>query len=354
MADMTSTQSVRMEKVGERPSSSLRTDWIVITLAIWFLGGLYLDGWAHNNLSSSLESFFTPWHAVFYTGFLAVGGYHAWLMWQNHRRGYAWSAALPVGYELSLWGLGIFAAGGAGDMLWHEILGIETGIEALFSPTHLMLATGIALIVAGPLRSTSHRLQAETADWRALFPLILSLTFLLSLFTFMAQFAFLLTDPWVLTGRRAGIDGEIRQVVGMLAALLNTGLLMGVVLPVLRRWRLPAGTLTFMLTVNIALMAVMRDDFVGVPTAVLTGLLGDILLLWLRPSPQRPKQFRLFAFLLPLILYGLFVLTIELTADSWWSIHMLTGLPILAGITGFLLSYLVLPPDSFQFTTSQT
>jgi hypothetical protein len=321
----------------------------VILLAIWFLGGLYLDGWAHNNLASSLESFFTPWHAVFYSGFLAVASYHGWLMWYNQRQGYAWLAALPSGYELSLWGLIIFAAGGLGDMLWHEILGIETGIEALFSPTHLMLATGIALIVAGPLRSTSYRLRTtETADWRTLFPLILSMTFLLSLFTFMTQFAFLFTDPWVLIGRRPGSESEIRQVVGVLAALLHTGLVMGTVLPVLRRWRLPAGTLTFMLTVNVALMGWMRDDFMGVPTAVLAGLLGDMLLLWLRPSPQRANQFHLFAFLLSFALYGLFVILVEITADSWWSIHMLAGLPILTGIVGFLLSYLVLPPDSLQ------
>jgi hypothetical protein len=257
-----------MRQVGERPAGSLGTDWIVILLSFWFLGGLYLDGWAHNNLASSLESFFTPWHAVFYTGFLAVAAYHGWLMWQNHRQGYAWRTSLPLGHELSLLGLIIFSVGGLGDMLWHEIFGIEAGVEALFSPTHLLLATGIALVVAGPMRSTSHRLRRETADWRSLFPLILSMTFLLSLFTFMAQFAYLLTNPWVITGRR--------------------------------------------------------------------------------PTGQRPNQFRLFAFLLPFILYTLYVISVEITADSWWTIHMLTGLPILAGTAGFLLSYLVLPPPGFS------
>ena len=308
MADLSSTRSVAVRKVGERPSSSLLTDWIVIIVAIWFLGGLYLDGWAHNNLSSSLESFFTPWHAAFYSGFLAVASYHIWL----------------------------------------------TGIEALFSPTHLLLATGIALIVAGPMRSTSFRLRTETADWRTLFPLILSMTFLLSLFTFMAQFAYLFTDPWVIRGHRPGNESGMRQMLGILAALLHSSLLMGVVLPVLRRWRLPAGTLTFMLTVNVALMGWMRDELMFVATAVFAGVLGDMLLLWLRPTPQRPNQFHLFAFLLPFILYALYVVTVKITADSWWSIHMLAGLPTLAGISGFLLSYLVLPPESFQLTNSHS
>jgi hypothetical protein len=352
MANLAQSGNVAMREEGERPSSSLRTDWITILLSIWFLGGLFLDGWAHNNLSASLESFFTPWHAVFYSGFMVVAAYHAWLMWQNHHQGYAWLKSLPQGYELSFVGLIIFSAGGVGDMLWHEILGIETGIEALFSPTHLLLATGIALLVAGPLRSSGYRLKTNTADWhannwRTLFPMILSLTFLLSLFTFMAQFAYAFTHPWVLLGQqRFGLDAELRQITGMMGAMLHSGLLMGLLLPTLRRWRLPVGTLTFVLTINAALMSVMQDEFLGMGAAVLTGIISDILLLKLHPSAQNPDKFRLFAFLLPFTLYSLFIITVEIVSDSWWSIHMLTGLPLLAGLVGFLLSYVTLPPPS--------
>jgi len=67
-----------------------------------------------------------------------------------------------------------------------------------------------------------------------------------------------------------------------------------------------------------------------------------------RPTGQRPNQFRLFTFLLPFILYIFYVISVEITADSWWTIHMLTGSPILAGTAGFLLSYLVLPPPGFS------
>jgi hypothetical protein len=38
-------------------------------------------------------------------------------------------------------------------MAWHLVFGIETDVAALLSPTHLLLATGAALIVAGPLRA---------------------------------------------------------------------------------------------------------------------------------------------------------------------------------------------------------
>src|SRR6266487_6207365 len=54
-----------------RAVSSLRFDWIMVVVSVWWLGGLFIDGWAHSNIPQ-LETFFTPWHAVFYSGYLAV------------------------------------------------------------------------------------------------------------------------------------------------------------------------------------------------------------------------------------------------------------------------------------------
>ncbi len=347
MANITHHGAIPVSDVAERPSSSLRTDWIVILLSLWFLGGLFVDGWAHNNLSSSLETFFTPWHAVFYSGFMAVAGFHLWTMRQNHSKGHSWLNSLPRGYDLSLWGLIIFSFGGLGDMLWHTFLGIETGIEALFSPTHLLLATGIMLLVAGPMRSTSYRLQTNTSDWRTLFPLVLSMTFTLSLFTFMGQFAYPPGQAWIMVGvYRPGIDGQMRQILGMMGGILHAVMLMGILLSVIKRWTLPVGTITFMMTINVGLMSVMQQEFLSIMPAIITGIVGDGLLIALRPSAQRPNQFRLFAFLIPCIFYTLFVINIEYTIGSWWSIHMLAGLPIVSGMMGFLISYLVLTPPS--------
>src|SRR6266536_4204640 len=43
-------------------------DLVTLVLTAWLIGGLFLDGWAHNT-RPQLETFFTPWHAVFYSGF---------------------------------------------------------------------------------------------------------------------------------------------------------------------------------------------------------------------------------------------------------------------------------------------
>ncbi len=52
-----------------RPGEELLT----VLLATWLIIGLFLDGWAHDNVPE-LESFLTPWHAVFYSGFVATAG----------------------------------------------------------------------------------------------------------------------------------------------------------------------------------------------------------------------------------------------------------------------------------------
>src|SRR2546427_9735313 len=73
MASKIDSVEFSLPTVKEKPQavSSLRFDWLMVVVSVWWLGGLFIDGWAHSNLPQ-LETFFTPWHAVFYSGFLAV------------------------------------------------------------------------------------------------------------------------------------------------------------------------------------------------------------------------------------------------------------------------------------------
>ena len=135
-----------------RPATTRRQDTITVLLALWLMIGLFVDGWAHNNLDQ-IETFFTPWHALFYSGFTATALWIAWLVARERSAGRTWREAIPRGYEGSVAGVIIFGIGGVGDWLWHTIFGIEVSIDALLSPTHLILLTGILLIFSGPLRS---------------------------------------------------------------------------------------------------------------------------------------------------------------------------------------------------------
>ena len=55
----------------KRPfAGGLGFDWAMVVLCSWVLVGGCLDARAH--LHGLVETFFTPWHAVLYAGFLAV------------------------------------------------------------------------------------------------------------------------------------------------------------------------------------------------------------------------------------------------------------------------------------------
>jgi hypothetical protein len=78
----------------ERPLANLGFEMSFTLLSAWLVGGLFLDGWAHFHVAA-LETFFTPWHAVFYSGFLALAGFTGLTLSHYHRQGYPWRQAIP-------------------------------------------------------------------------------------------------------------------------------------------------------------------------------------------------------------------------------------------------------------------
>src|SRR5689334_22007773 len=145
------------------PAGSLLFDWAFTLLSAWLVGGVFLDGWAHNHGKVD-DVFFTPWHAVLYSGALAIMLFLSASYGRNLVRGQAWQHLLPAGYGLSLAGAILFLVGGALDLVWHELFGTEVNIEALLSPTHLLLCASAILMIGGPLRAAAKRPAAR--GWR--------------------------------------------------------------------------------------------------------------------------------------------------------------------------------------------
>jgi hypothetical protein len=333
-------------------AASLLRDSFVALAGLALLSGLYLDGWAHVHLPD-LETFFTPWHGVLYSGFLLLATAITLPVLIGRFRGRGWAGAIPAGYELALLGVALFGLGGLLDLGWHTLFGIETDTEALLSPPHLLLATGAGLMLATPLRSAWSRDDAP-ARWTTWLPPLLSLTLLLALLAFFSSYAHPFAQIAPATSERpAGhLETHLNVEQAIASILLQSAVLSGAVLLLVRRWgwRWPLGSLTLLLPLMLAPLALMFSRLLAVTplalgiAALLAGLSADALLRLLRPSSGRPRAARSFAALLPATLYAVYLATIALNGGIWWTPHLIFGAVALAAIAGWLVSYLVFPP----------
>ena len=106
MANITSIRAEAAHPAAiEYPIGGLLFDWVFTLLSAWLVGGVFLDGWAHNHGRVD-DVFFTPWHAVLYTGALAIMVFLSTAYARNLMHGYSWPRLLPSGYGWSLAGAG--------------------------------------------------------------------------------------------------------------------------------------------------------------------------------------------------------------------------------------------------------
>jgi hypothetical protein len=335
------------------PAGGVGFDLIVALLSAWFIIGIYVDGWAHNNNQVD-NSFFTPWHAMLYSGVAAAGLFLAVTQMRNVFKGYTWLHALPRGYLLSLVGVIVFLLGGGFDFWWHETFGFEVNREALYSPAHLILALSGFLILSGPVRAAWSRTRSEQVQgWRGFLPLVIALTLMVGLLGFFTMNTNLYVNWWGITGMKPVDNGDLyfSDMVGISAALVHPLMLMGVLLFAARRWgrQLPFGAVTFVMTISslLAFWLSLELNILPLPArwitllaAVAGGVVGDILL----RLNSTEVGLRLFAFATPFVWLVAYYFLLDSVHPIWWAIHLTLGMAFVAGIIGLLISFLVVPP----------
>lgn len=321
---------------------SVAFDYAVAICAVWITSGFFLDAWAHGHVE--VETFFTPYHAVFYSGMLAMFAVFAafWL----RRRG------LPPGYRFAVLGIPLFFLAGAGDLAWHTIFGIEEGVDALLSPTHQALGLSMFVLASGPIRSVlADRVRSTTLALQL--PLVLGLAAWLILVHFGTAYAFdpaagRTNAPPPLSGSpheylNALAFGYYKISMGVLVAIVQATVMAGFALWSVSKLRLRPGSFTlFFVLANVPAAAAFTNDtpllFVTFLQSFVTGIVADALVARIDPQPERVRAYRLFAIAVPLTYSGVYFLSTGVADRLWWDWNEVLGAWLWTGVVGFALS----------------
>ncbi len=322
---------------GDRPDRARRSEGAAfVVFGTWMIVGLFLDGWSHNHHRP--ETFFTPWHGVLYSGFVAG---LLWFAWDGRRRRRLGSEPGPVEDRLTVLGLVLFLAGALGDFGWHTLFGVERSIAALLSPTHLLLMTGGILLVSTPIRDAWSRPSTQSMSWRIHWPVIGSLTLTVAVVLFFLMYlspfrATVAAQPDPTISVRYLVENA--QIHLIASVLVTTAVLMTALLFLLRRWTPPFGTFTVLFGITAIALSGL-DSFQRLPLAlagVVGGLLADGYIAARYPI-------RILATLVPVAIWLPYFVLFKSAYALPWEIHLWLGTVFLAGLSGLGLSVLADP-----------
>jgi hypothetical protein len=217
------------------------------------------------------------------------------------------------------------------------------------------------LIITSPFRAAwgATEVNGDRHSLKAFLPALLSITLATCLIAFMFMYLWGLGSARSMAAWRiarllrhfAPVEGgsefalEFTQIWGISSILISNLLLMAPLLVMLRRWWPPFGSVTILLTVTTVLMAAVREFrfYESIPVALVAGLVADGLIQILRPTPNRVGALRVFATVLPLALWSLFFLAVQLRWGVAWSPEMWAGMIVWTGISGYGLSVVMTP-----------
>ena len=308
-------------------------------LSLWLVGGLFVDGWAHTHDQVD-QSFFTPWHAILYSGWMVVAIFLVTSALVGRARGQSWRTALPPGYFLSLIGAIGFGIGGLGDMAWHIAFGIEKGIEALLSPTHMLLAVSMGLVASGPLRAW---LSRPSTSFVQQLPAVLSLTLTLSVVMFFTQATHPAAQLWGMSALHNYQNDEFAATALLLAGVTFAT----ATLFILKLGDPMFGAFTLVFGLNAFAMGFVNDDAYpqnAVWAFVAGGLVLDVVCAALTRAHSATRA-SVLAALTPVVLLGAYFISVQfLLGGLYWRIHFWMGLLVMTALGGWLLSIIATSP----------
>ncbi|MGW2091413.1 hypothetical protein [Promicromonospora sukumoe] len=343
-----------------------RERWTLAAASLWLVVGLQLDAFAHSTIPD-LETFWTPWHAVMYSGIAACGLTLVWLLRSRLPRTVTYRnllRATPSALRLPVIGMALLLVGGGIDTLWHNLFGIEKGLEIFFSPSHYLIIAGMVLVAAGPALMVASSASTVSATAPATVPGTVPATpgrrlrgadaVLTTISAVLAAIpvhiytghASALEEPLLGTGdtdmSSFSLDAQMfHAYVGSTVVLLVPILLIS------RRWRLPVAAPTVLVAAPAFLIClVLGDAELWLPVTI-TAATAVVELAARALAPRLralgPDQsWMVLGLAAPTVVWGAVLVVSTFTAGGpAWNLHMISGLLALVAFTGAGTAWLV-------------
>jgi hypothetical protein len=324
---MADAAAIQASNVVTNRVATARFEAIYVALCAAVVLGGYVDGWAHRHLASTLETFFTPWHALLYGAYSATGVALFAAIFAGRPTAGSWRAAIPRGYGWAVVGAIAVGIGGSLDLAWHTMFGIEVGVEALLSPTHLLLAGGFVLMFAAPIRAQLPS-NATQLLWRAAAAVALVVADLMFISQFVNPFAEYYPSYDVGSG----------LVPGIAAILIQSAVLAGGLVVLASLGRLRPGMAGLPIVLPAVGVAVIAGTEIVIGAAVLAAAVLEILVARL-DGRVMARDLR---WMLPLtlaILWAAYEAILDLAFGLNWTAHVWAGAIALGAICAWLVVY---------------
>jgi len=122
-----------------------------------------------NHLLSKPETFFSPPHALMYSGVTVtlIGVVLSFVGWQNLQK---FKNSYFLSLKIKLIGIGLLTGAGPFDFIWHSYF----GLDGLLSPPHFILITGMFLCSVGGMIGISRYLKFHNSKSISRYLLILA------------------------------------------------------------------------------------------------------------------------------------------------------------------------------------
>lgn len=146
-------------------------------------------------------------------------------------------------------------------------------------------------------------------------------------------------------GRPQPVYTSLGKSYSMDAIIITSLTAIALMLMLVRRWRMPIGAMTLLLTLYALALATQADTYWDVPGVIATGILADVLLAVLGARARSGNGFYAFGFVVPFLLTASYIASVRVQDGALgWPPNMIIGAPFIAGIVGLLVSFCFAPP----------